>query len=135
MGGSKYADALEESVMLLQSSQKPLLVIGKGQQAWREVLTNLAEKLGAGFILAQQAKGVMPDRHPLVISGIGEAYLPAFLNEVDCILLVGNASFETKFWPASAKVIQLVDNPENLDYLLLTEGNSRRCSADYESLI
>lgn|GEM_PF-3560760 len=120
--GSKYADALEESVMLLQSSQKPLLVIGKGQQAWREVLTNLAEKLGAGIILAQQAKGVMPDRHPLVISGIGEAYLPAFLNEVDCILLVGNASFETKFWPASAKVIQLVDNPENLDYLLLTKG-------------
>ena len=120
--GSKYAVALEDSIMLLQSSQKPLLVIGKGQQAWREILANLAGKLGAGIILAQQAKGVMPDSHPLVISGIGEAYLPAFLNEADCILLVGNASFEKKFLPGSAKVIQVVDNQEYLDYSFLTKG-------------
>lgn len=120
--GSKFAAALEESVILLQSSQKPVLVIGKGQQAWREILMNLAGKLGAGIILAQQAKGIMPDGHPMVISGIGEAYLPAFLKETDCILLVGNASFEKKFLPGSANVIQVVDNHENLDYSLLTKG-------------
>jgi len=119
--GSKYAEALEDSIMLMQSSQKPVLVIGKGQQAWRETLANLAGKLGAGIILAQQAKGVLPDSHPLVIGGIGEAYLPPFLNEADCILLVGNASFEKKFLPGLAKVIQVVDNHEYLDYSLLTK--------------
>jgi pyruvate oxidase len=114
-----YAEALEDVVALLQSCQRPLLIIGKAKQAWRESLVNFAEKIGAGIILAQQAKGIVPDRHPAVIGGIGEAYVPAFLNEADCILLVGNASFETVFLPGSARVIQVVDNQENLDYSML----------------
>lgn len=120
--GSGYAEALEDAVVLLQSCQRPLLVIGNGQQAWREMLVNLAEKLGAGIILAQQAKGIVPDRHPLVIGGIGEAYVPGLLTETDGILLIGNASFETKFLPGSAKIIQVVDNQEELDYSTLSKG-------------
>jgi len=120
--GSGFANALEDAVMLLQSCQRPLLVIGKGHQTWREILSNLAERLGAGIILAQQAKGIVPDRHPMVIGGIGEAYAPACLKEADCILLIGTASFETQFLPGSANIIQVVDNQEDLDYTTLPKG-------------
>ena len=114
-----YAEALEDAVMLLQSCQRPLLIIGKARQAWRKNFINIAEKLGAGIILAQQAKGTVSDKHPMVIGGIGEVYAPAFLNEADCVLLVGNASFETGFLPEAAKVIQVVDNHEDLNYSMI----------------
>lgn len=120
--GSGRADELKSAIELLEAAQRPLIILGKGNLSPREEIINLAEKIGAGIIIAAQAKGVISDNHPLVIGGIGEAYFPAIIGEVDCILLLGTASFEAKFLPGSAKLIQVVENQDDLDYSLLATG-------------
>ncbi|MDT3699747.1 MAG: thiamine pyrophosphate-binding protein [Thermincola sp.] len=120
--GSGYAAGLEDAVALIQSSRKILMMVGKGKPEWRKTFFDLAVKLNAGIILAQQAKGLLPDNHPNVIGGIGEAYAPTLLQEADCILLFGNASFEKRFLPAQAKIIQIADTQESIDYSIMTKG-------------
>lgn len=84
---------------------------------------------GAAFMASYYAKltgkagvCVAADRHPVVIGGVGEAYVPSLLTETDGILLIGNASFEMKFLPSSAKIIQIADAQEDLDYSIITKG-------------
>ena len=59
---------------------------GKGTSPCGEAVERLADVWGAGIVMAQQAKGLLPDEHPRVLGGVGEAYLPAALHEADCVL-------------------------------------------------
>lgn len=120
--GSRFAADLEDTTLLLETAQRPIIIIGKGEQGLTEPLINLAEKAGAGIIVAQQVKGVRPDSHPLVLGGIGEAYIPSLLAQADIILLIGTASFEAKFLPGGVKLIQLVEDEDDLDFAILTKS-------------
>jgi pyruvate dehydrogenase (quinone)/pyruvate oxidase len=43
---------------------------------------------------------------------MGESYLPPIVNEADCLILIGNISFEKQLFPEGIKIIQLAARPE-----------------------
>lgn len=114
--GNGYTGLLEEAVPIMQNAQNPLIVVGVGKKELRSQLEKLAESLGAGIVVAQQAKGVIPDNHPRVMGGIGETYIPGILKETDCIIQIGTTSFEKKHLPTGINTIQLVDDTGAIDY-------------------
>lgn len=120
--GSGFAGGLEETAVMLNNAQRPVIIVGTrdGQDAGLCVL--LADNRGAGIIIAQQAKGVIPDDNPLVMGGIGEAYVPQALSQADFFLLVGSAAFELKFLPPAASIMQLSDSPGDLHYDRIDSG-------------
>ncbi len=113
---SGFSGQFEEAVSLLQEANQPLIIIGVKDKQLKEYLENLAERTGAAIIISQQAKGIIPDKHSRVIGGIGEAYVPAIIEDVDLILQIGSASYEKKFLPEGKKTIQIVKNQGNIDY-------------------
>ncbi len=109
-GTNIMAGDWEKSAATLQSANRPVLVIGKEARPEAEGLLGFADKWGAGVILTQEAKGALPDRHPLILGGIGEAHLPDCLAEADLILLVGTAVYEQRYFPSGSQMIQVLDH-------------------------
>jgi len=114
--GHGYTGLLEEAVPIMEKAQNPLIVLGEGNKELNNHIEKLADTLGAAIILSQQAKGIIPDEHPRVLGGIGEAYIPEILTEVDCIIQIGSASFEKKYLPTGINTIQIADDTGAIDY-------------------
>lgn len=98
----------------LRGKKKPLVVVGRQARKVAGQVLSLAEKLGAGLVTAQEAKGAVDGRHRLNIGGIGEAYLPSVVQEADCIVLVGDASYEQPYFPGNAGIVQIHERPEKI---------------------
>ncbi|OAT83596.1 thiamine pyrophosphate-binding protein [Desulfotomaculum copahuensis] len=112
---------LERAAELMQRAGKPLVLVGtRGKEAVAEI-RQLVDAWGAAVVVAQEAKGVIPDAWPEVVGGIGEAWLPALLPDCDCILLIGQASFEEKYLPKTA-TIQIESRPEQVNDIYLWDS-------------
>lgn len=117
-----FTGALETSVSLLEGLKRPLIVLGKGDRETAVRCTELADLLGAAIVVAQQAKGAVPDNHPLVIGGIGEGYVPQMVNEADGILVIGEASYEAGFLPHGIPLVHVAEEASKLYYDRLSGG-------------
>lgn len=106
------AEQLRQFTDLLQTHSRPLLLAGQESRDAAAEITGLAETLGAGIILSQGAKGLIPGTHPRVLGGLGEAYIPSPLNGADIIVLSGSAPYELSYLPAHVPVLQIVSRPE-----------------------
>jgi pyruvate dehydrogenase (quinone)/pyruvate oxidase len=110
-----FSGSNENIVETIKNSHQPLIVIGRtAEEAVYQVLA-LAHKVGSGLIVAQEAKSIIRGSFKRNLGGIGEAYLPPIIKEADCIILVGNASYEQKFFPDKAKLIHLAERPESIN--------------------
>lgn len=110
-----YASSNPENFLsTIRGFQRPLIVVGQSAKTVKEQVVKLAYKLGAGLIVAQEAKGIIGGEHELNIGGVGEAYVPPVVQETDCIILIGNASYEQPFFPKNVKVVQINDHPKNI---------------------
>lgn len=89
----------------LHSARRPLLIIGTSDPAAVRDGLDLAASLNAGVVAAQQAKGAVPFDHELLIGGIGEAHVPQLINDVDLMILIGEAPYETRFIPPTVPSI------------------------------
>lgn len=114
-GGGVVGD-IDRAASALEGGKKPLIVVGATDRSVRGAIEALADRMGAAVLLAQQAKGFLPDAHPRVLGGVGEAYVPAILSEVDCILQIGRAPFERKYLPPHATMVQLVTIPRDIEH-------------------
>lgn len=110
-----FAGDLDEAVRQLRQAKRPLLVVGQRDVALREAVERLADVWGAGIVMAQQAKGLLPDEHPRVLGGVGEAYLPAAFHEADCVLQVGAVTFEKQYVDPNVTTVQALDKPDAID--------------------
>jgi len=101
---------LQPIVDLMRSAKQPMLLIGDGARSASESLQRLAEHWGCGIARSYGAVGVIPERHPNMLSGLGEGgnpYLPDIFRQADVVLAV-----DTSWWPAedvpqAARVIQI----------------------------
>ena len=121
---------LERATGLMRQAKRPLVVVGRAARGLDESIRFLTEVWGAAVVVAQDAKGVLPDSWPQVVGGVGEAWLPELIAQVDCILLVGEASFEEDFLPSVA-VIQLARYPWQVQETYLWDA----LAGDLETLI
>ena len=78
---------IDQALNVLQSAQRPLVIVGKGM-AWsraEDEVRAFIEKRGLPFLASPMGKGVMDDNHPL---SVGAARSHA-LQEADVIFLMG----------------------------------------------
>ena len=108
---------LQATIQALGSFQKPLLILGKEAVFTVDRWLTLAERLGAGVIIAQEAKGLVPGDHQLNLGGIGETYLPALIHRADGIILIGSAPYEKPFLP-NLPTVQITAKTMDLDWSL-----------------
>ena len=92
---------IERAVELLASAERPMLLLGGGAVAAGGEAAAVAERLGAPVGLTVNAKGVLPDSHPLSL-GTTLTLNPvhAAFSEADVVLAVGTEFGETDYFYA-----------------------------------
>ncbi|MDD2553353.1 MAG: thiamine pyrophosphate-binding protein [Desulfotomaculaceae bacterium] len=110
-----FSGSNEKILEAVRNSRRPLIVLGWAAESAVYQVLALAHQIGSGLVVAQEAKSVIRGSFKRNLGGIGEAYLPPIIKEADCIILVGNASYEQKYFPAQAKLIHLAERPENIN--------------------
>ena len=92
---------IERAVELLASAERPMLLLGGGAVKAGAEATAIAERLGAPVGLTVNAKGVLPDSHPLSL-GTTLTLQPvhAAFSEADAVLAVGTEFGETDYFYA-----------------------------------
>lgn len=87
---------IEQAATMLRAAKRPLFLIGGGATAASADLTQIVEKLGAVVITSSAGKGIVPDDHPLSLSGsMGKPQTLAYAADADVILAVGTEMSET----------------------------------------
>ncbi|MDX6628548.1 MAG: acetolactate synthase large subunit [Gaiellales bacterium] len=92
---------VERAVELLASAERPMVLLGGGAVGAGAEATAVAERLGAPVGLTVNAKGVLPDSHPLSLGTtlLLESVHAAF-SEADVVLAVGTEFGETDYFYA-----------------------------------
>jgi thiamine pyrophosphate-dependent acetolactate synthase large subunit-like protein len=102
-GSTPRPDAalVERAVELLADAKRPMLLLGGGAVAAGAEATAVAERLGAPVGLTINAKGVLPDSHPLSV-GTTLTLRPvhAAFTDADVVLAVGTEFSETDYYYA-----------------------------------
>jgi thiamine pyrophosphate-dependent acetolactate synthase large subunit-like protein/nitrite reductase/ring-hydroxylating ferredoxin subunit len=89
------AEELELAVQMLESAERPGIIIGNGGRPFANQILALAEWIDAPLITTFKAKGTIPDDHPLACGVLGRSGTPvasATMNRSDVLLVLG-ASF------------------------------------------
>jgi pyruvate dehydrogenase (quinone)/pyruvate oxidase len=110
-------ETIAAAIDLLNTAERPALLVGRGIGANGDLLLDLAEKWQAGIALTMPAKGRLPGDHPLVLGGLGEGgseAATAMLNEADIIFMIGATWWPEPFLPFPGRVVQLDLRPENI---------------------
>ncbi|MDR1663870.1 MAG: thiamine pyrophosphate-binding protein [Clostridiales bacterium] len=90
---------VREAAAALSSGKKPALLIGYGavRAGAGEALTRLIEKTGIPFMTTMDAKGYLPENHPLslgVFGTSGDKSANAYFDGCDTVLAIGNSFAE-----------------------------------------
>jgi acetolactate synthase-1/2/3 large subunit len=121
---SPAEEDLKAAIRLLCEAKSPVIVAGGGarmSQAGPEII-ELAEKLSIPVATSLDAKGIIPDNHPLSIGPVG-TYCRWCANKVvsmaDLVLFIGSKTGDqvTNHWrlpPLGTKIIQVDINPSEL---------------------
>jgi len=105
------ADAVDDAVELLESAERPVIVVGHGARFEMDGVVELAERLDCPVLTTFKAKGQIPDHHPLAGGVLGRSGTPIashFMNEADLLAVFG-ASFSNHTGIAEYKPIIHVD--------------------------
>ena len=96
---------------MLQSAERPMIIVGNGARGQMAEVTALAERLDAPVATTFKAKGLIADDHPLGCGVMGRSGTPVaswFMNESDLVLVFG-ASFANHTGIADYKPLIQVD--------------------------
>jgi thiamine pyrophosphate-dependent acetolactate synthase large subunit-like protein len=96
---------VERAVELLASAERPMLLLGGGAVSAGDEATAVAERLAAPVGLTVNAKGVLPDSHPLSLgTTLTLRAVHAAFSEADVVLAVGTEFGETDYFYAPGAV-------------------------------
>lgn len=120
-----FCGDLDKAAAWMNEAQKPVFIIGRDARSYVTAIHSLAAVYGAGIVIPLDNKGALPDNDPLVLGGIGPAYLPECWSQVDLIVSFGEAVYERPYLPPAARYIRLSDSPTALydDGALLLNGD------------
>ncbi|WP_085594919.1 MULTISPECIES: 5-guanidino-2-oxopentanoate decarboxylase [unclassified Pseudomonas] len=91
-------DSLAAALALLDAAHRPLILAGGGARGCAQVLQQLAERLQAPVALTTNARGLLPQAHPLLLDGVqSAAHGRALIDEADVVLAVGTELGETDY--------------------------------------
>ncbi|MFL8938606.1 pyruvate oxidase [Rossellomorea oryzaecorticis] len=110
-------DDLNKAKVLIEQAERPVILAGNGVHGERETLLAFAEKIGAPVVLTLPGKGVIPDKHPYCLGGLGLiGTKPSYeaMQEADFLLMIGTSFPFTGFLPEHAKTIQIDIDPTQI---------------------
>jgi acetolactate synthase-1/2/3 large subunit len=110
------AAALDQTAKLMAAAHYPVLLLGLQCQGATEAdwLRALAESVPAPVLTTDQAKGVLPDSHPLVLGVLtGGVIDKAVISHADLVVAIGldPTEFLPHAWPDQTQVIHLARTP------------------------
>lgn len=95
------ADVVAEAAGLLAGAQRPAILLGGGAVDAGPQAAALAERLGAPIALTLNAKGTVPDAHPLSLgTSLPTAATMDALREADVVLAVGTELCDVDYYYA-----------------------------------
>ena len=91
--------AVAEAVALLAAAERPVIVAGGGAARAGEILTAVAERLGAPVLTTLNGKGAIDEHHPLALgANLRLASARAVAEDADVLLVVGSKLGEAELW-------------------------------------
>jgi pyruvate oxidase len=108
---------LQKAKELIELAENPVILAGKGVHGKREDLLAFAEKIGAPIVLTLPGKGVIPDKHPYCLGGLGLiGTKPSYeaMQDADFLMMIGTSFPFTGFLPDHAKTIQIDIDPTQI---------------------
>ncbi|MCE4025984.1 thiamine pyrophosphate-dependent enzyme [Microbacterium sp. Au-Mic1] len=91
--------AVAEAVALLAAAERPVIVAGGGAARAGEILTAVAERLGAPVLTTLNGKGTIDEHHPLALgANLRLASARAVAEDADVLLVVGSKLGEAELW-------------------------------------
>jgi len=117
----------ESAERLINESERPLILVGRGCYGAGERISKFAEAIGAPIVYSLFGKGVLDDFDHKVMGGIGILGTePSFeaLNRTDLLIVLGSSFPHYWYFPSDLKVLQVDANPSNL-------GKRYRVTAGY----
>jgi acetolactate synthase-1/2/3 large subunit len=92
-------ETITQAVEMIESSKKPLLLIGAGANRKRAsiALTELVDTIGIPFFNTQMGKGIIDERHPLYLGTAALSshdFVHEAINHADLIINVGHDTIE-----------------------------------------
>lgn len=102
---SPSPEALAEAATVVAAARRPVIIAGGGTVDCGDLVTRLAEAIGAAVVPTIAGKGVVPEEHPLCVG----ALLPfpsarAFVAAADLVIAVGTELSETDMWEGQLKL-------------------------------
>ncbi len=112
-------EAVERALKLLQSAERPLIILGKGAAYSQadDAIRTLIEKTGIPFLPMSMAKGILPDTH----AQCAGAARSLVLKESDVVMLIGArlnwllSQGKGKPWGGKKQFIQIDIEPREMD--------------------
>ena len=104
------AEELELAVQMLESAQRPGIIVGNGGRPFASQILALAEWIDAPVITTFKAKGTIPDNHPLACGVLGRSGTPvasATMNRSDVLLVLGASFSNHTGITTKRKIIQI----------------------------
>lgn len=108
---------LQRAKELIMKAERPIILAGRGVQGIREILIPFAEKIAAPIVMTLPGKGVIPDKHPYSLGGLGLIGTKAAyegMQETDTLIMIGTSFPFTGFLPKEAKTIQIDVDPSQI---------------------
>ncbi|GAA1540126.1 acetolactate synthase-1/2/3 large subunit [Microbacterium ginsengiterrae] len=107
---------------ILSAAARPAILAGGGSASAGSSLQTLAERLGAPVVTTVNGKGVISERHPLVVgSDIRLPAVQSLLSSADVLLVVGSDIGDAELWGGSItpeKIIRVDIDPAQTRRLL-----------------
>ncbi|MER6493430.1 MULTISPECIES: thiamine pyrophosphate-requiring protein [Streptomyces] len=109
-------ESLQQAAEILNSGEKPAILIGQGAAGARAEVERVAEMLGAGVAKALLGKDVLSDELPYVTGSIGLlGTRPSYelMRDCDTLLTIGSSFPYTQFMPefGKARAVQIDIDP------------------------
>ena len=136
---STPSDLIVQAAQLLAEARRPLIYAGDGvlRAGGTDELEGLAARLGAPVLLSRDARGALPDYHPLAFSSplktYGDPETTSLISEADVVLVVGGrfAGIDGERWEIQGhqKLVYVDIDPMQLsranDPTVLIEAEAR----------
>ncbi len=104
---------IEKAAKVMDSSERPVILMGQGCRGQGTKLLKLAAKVGAPIISTFKGKGVVDDSEPLYVGchgGVGSTAAAALMEKTDLVIAVG-LSFSDLTQAPKKRMVQIDINP------------------------
>jgi pyruvate oxidase len=109
-------DDIKAAAELINRSEKPCILAGFGARGATNELVKFAERINAPIIKALRGKDILPDRHPLILGGIGALGTEPSVEAIktcDLLITIGSDFPYHNYYPDSEIPTIQIDNDIN----------------------